>query len=44
MLINADESFAPKTAIKAAKEAADEIIGSNNEDGVAKKLKSLFLS
>ncbi len=42
MLINADKSFAPKTAIKAAKEVADEIIGSNNEDGVAKKLKSLF--
>ncbi len=42
MLINADESFAPKTAIKAAKEVVDEIIGSNNEDGVAKKLKSLF--
>ena len=43
MLINADKSFAPETAIEAAKEAADKIIGSNNEDGVAKKLKSLFL-
>ncbi len=43
MLANADRSFAPESAIKAAKEAADEIIGSNNEDGVAKKLKELFL-
>jgi len=44
MLAYADRSFAPESAIDAAKEAADEVIGSNNEDGVAKKLKSLFLS
>jgi len=44
MLANADISYAPESAIEAAKKAANEIIDSNNEDGVAKKLKSLLLT
>jgi hydroxymethylpyrimidine pyrophosphatase-like HAD family hydrolase len=42
MLVHADRSFAVETAIAAARNAADEIIPSNNDDGVARTLRSLF--
>lgn len=42
MLMHADKSFAPISAIDAAKEAADEIIPSNEDDGVAHSLHALF--
>jgi Cof subfamily protein (haloacid dehalogenase superfamily) len=42
MLVHADRSFAVETAIDAARNAADEIIPSNNDDGVARILRMLF--
>jgi len=44
MLAAADSSFATANAIDAAKGAADEIIPSNNDDGVARTLRRLFAS
>jgi hydroxymethylpyrimidine pyrophosphatase-like HAD family hydrolase len=42
MLTEAHMSFAPRNAIQAAKQAADDIIPSNNDDGVAVTLRKLF--
>ncbi len=42
MLTAAAMSFAPRNAIQAAKQAADDIIPSNNDDGVAVTLRKLF--
>jgi hydroxymethylpyrimidine pyrophosphatase-like HAD family hydrolase len=42
MLTGADLSFAPRNAIQAAKQAADDVIPSNNDDGVALTLRRLF--
>jgi len=42
MLTGAAMSFAPRNAIQAAKQAADDIIPSNNDDGVAVTLRKLF--
>jgi len=42
MLTGAAMSFAPRNAIQAAKQAADDIVPSNNDDGVAVTLRKLF--
>jgi hydroxymethylpyrimidine pyrophosphatase-like HAD family hydrolase len=42
MLTEAHMSFAPRNAIQAAKQAADDTIPSNNDDGVAVTLRKLF--
>jgi hydroxymethylpyrimidine pyrophosphatase-like HAD family hydrolase len=42
MLTEAHMSFAPRNAIQAAKQAADDIIPGNNDDGVAVTLRKLF--
>lgn len=42
MLTGASMSFAPASAVLAAKQAADRVIPSNNDDGVAITIRSLF--